>query len=135
MNIQHKATEIRLLDLQSTPMRAFHMTWLAFFLCFFGWFGLAPLMPIIRGELHLTKQQVGNSMIASVAITILVRLVVGWLCDRIGPRRTYTWLLILGSLPVMGVGLARDYTSFLMFRLAIGAIGASRPTAHTVCTP
>ena len=125
MNIRHKATQIKLLDFHSTPMRAFHMAWLAFFLCFFGWFGLAPLMPIIRGELHLTKQQVGNSMIASVAITILVRLLVGWLCDRIGPRRTYTWLLILGSLPVMGVGLAHDYTSFLIFRLAIGAIGAS----------
>jgi len=125
MNIRNKATKIRLLDFQSVPMRAFHVTWLAFFLCFFGWFGLAPLMPIIRGELHLTKQQVGNSMIASVAITILVRLLVGWLCDRIGPRRTYTWLLILGSLPVMGVGLAHDYTSFLMFRLAIGSIGAS----------
>ena len=47
------------------------------------------------------------------------------LCDRIGPRRAYTWLLILGSLPVMGVGLAHDYTTFLLFRLAIGAIGAS----------
>jgi MFS transporter, NNP family, nitrate/nitrite transporter len=125
MNIDHKATRIRLLDFHSTPMRAFHMTWLAFFLCFFGWFGLAPLMPVIRDELHLTKQQVGNSVIASVAITILVRLLAGWLCDRIGPRRTYTWLLILGSLPVMSVGLAHDYASFLTFRLAIGAIGAS----------
>ena len=123
MTICHKATQIRLLDFRSVPMRAFHMSWLAFFLCFFGWFGL--LMPMIRGELHLSKQQVGNSMIASVAITILVRLLVGWLCDRIGPRRTYTWLLILGSLPVMGVGLAHDFTSFLLFRLAIGGIGAS----------
>jgi NNP family nitrate/nitrite transporter-like MFS transporter len=34
-------------------------------------------------------------------------------------------MLVLGSLPVMGVGLAHDYTSFLLFRLAIGAIGAS----------
>ncbi|HEX3880772.1 MAG TPA: MFS transporter [Bryobacteraceae bacterium] len=125
MNIRHKATQIRLLDCHSAPMRAFHVTWLAFFLCFFGWFGLAPLMPVIRGELHLTKEQVGNSMIASVAITILVRLLAGWLCDRIGPRRTYTGLLVLGSLPVMCVGFAHDYTSFLMFRLAIGAIGAS----------
>ncbi len=125
MNIRDKATKINLLDFHSTPMRAFHMAWLAFFLCFFGWFGIAPLMPIIRGELHLTKEQVGNSVIASVAITILVRLVVGWLCDRMGPRRTYTWLLILGSLPVMAVGLAHDYMSFLLFRLAIGGIGAS----------
>jgi NNP family nitrate/nitrite transporter-like MFS transporter len=125
MTICGKATRIRLIDFQSAPMRAFHMAWLSFFLCFFGWFGLAPLMPVIRGELHLTKEQVGNSMIASVAVTILVRLLVGWLCDRIGPRRTYTGLLVLGSLPVMGVGLAHDYASFLAFRLAIGAIGAS----------
>ena len=125
MVIHNKATRLQLSDVSSTPMRAFHMTWLAFFLCFFGWFGIAPLMPIIRDELHLTKAQVGNSVIASVAITILVRILMGWLCDRIGPRRAYTWLLILGSLPVMGVGFAHDYMSFLIFRLAIGAIGAS----------
>ena len=125
MNISHKATRIRLADFSSAPMRAFHMSWLAFFLCFFGWFGIAPLMPVIRQELHLSKAQIGNLTIASVAITVLVRLLIGWLCDRIGPRRAYAWLLVLGSLPVMSVGLAHDYTTFLLFRLAIGAIGAS----------
>src|SRR6516164_3826332 len=125
MNIKHKAVEIRLSDFTSAPMRAFHMSWVAFFLCFFGWFGVAPLMPVIREELHLTKEQVGNSAIAAVAITILARLLIGWLCDRIGPRKTYTALLILGSIPVMAVGFAHDYTTFLTFRLAIGAIGAS----------
>jgi NNP family nitrate/nitrite transporter-like MFS transporter len=34
-------------------------------------------------------------------------------------------LLIVGSLPVFLVGLAHDYTTFLLFRLAIGVIGAS----------
>src|ERR1041384_2066624 len=125
MTIRNKATRIRLSDFSSPPMRAFHMSWLAFFLCFFGWFGIAPLMPVIRQELHLTKAQIGNLTIASVAITVLVRVLIGWLCDRIGPRRAYTWLLILGSLPGMGVGLAHDYNTFLLFRLAIGAIGAS----------
>lgn len=125
MTLRNKATRIRLSDVSSVPMRAFHMSWLAFFLCFFGWFGIAPLMPVIRQELHLSKAQIGNLTIASVAVTVLVRLLIGWLCDRIGPRRAYTWLLVLGSLPVMGVGLAHDYNSFLLFRLAIGAIGAS----------
>ena len=125
MNLKNKATRIRLADFSSAPMRAFHMSWLAFFLCFFGWFGIAPLMPVIRQELHLTKAQIGNLTIASVAMTVLVRLLIGWLCDRIGPRRAYTWLLVLGALPVMCVGLAHDYTTFLLFRLAIGAIGAS----------
>ena len=35
------------------------------------------------------------------------------------------WLLVVGSIPVLLVGLARDYTSFLLFRLAIGVVGAS----------
>ncbi len=106
-------------------MRAFHMSWIAFFLCFFSWFGVAPLMPVIRLELHLTKAQTGSSIIASVAITVLGRLLIGWLCDRVGPRKAFTWLLILGSLPVMCIGFAHDYASFLTFRLAIGMIGAS----------
>src|SRR5580692_1731360 len=125
MTLRNKATRIRLADFTSAPMRAFHMSWFAFFICFFGWFGLAPLMPVIRQELHLTKAQIGNLTIASVLITVVVRALIGFLCDRIGPRRAYTWLLVLGSLPVMGVGLAHDYMSFLIFRLAIGAIGAS----------
>ncbi len=125
MYTRTKATTLRLLDFHSAPMRAFHMTWLAFFLCFFGWFGVAPLMPVIRQELHLTKDQVGNSIIASVAITVLARLLFGWLCDRVGPRRAYAGLLMLGALPVAGIGFAHDYASFLVFRLAIGAIGAS----------
>ncbi len=119
------ATRIDLFTFRSAPMRAFHMTWSAFMLTFFGWFGIAPLMPIIRDELHLTKAQIGNTVIASVAATIVVRLVMGWLCDRIGPRRAYSILLIVGALPVMGIGLAHDYESFLWFRLAIGGIGAS----------
>ena len=125
MPLGHKATRLRLADFSSAPMRAFHMSWIAFFLCFFGWFGIAPLMPVIRQELHLTKAEIGNLTIASVAITVLVRMMIGWLCDRIGPRRAYMWLLVLGSLPVMGVGLAHDYHTFLIFRVAIGAIGAS----------
>jgi NNP family nitrate/nitrite transporter-like MFS transporter len=120
-----KAVAIRLNDFRTPQMRAFHMTWLAFFLCFFGWFGIAPLMVVVRDELGLTKTQVGNTVIASVAITILARLLIGWLCDRIGPRLCYSALLVLGSLPVMAIGLGHGYASFLCFRLAIGVIGAS----------
>lgn len=106
-------------------MRAFHMTWIAFFLCFFGWFGIAPLTSVAQKDLQLTDAQKYNSIIAAVAITILARLIIGFICDRVGPRLTYTWLLILGALPVMGIGLAHDYTTFFLARLAIGAIGAS----------
>jgi MFS transporter, NNP family, nitrate/nitrite transporter len=127
MELQNKANSLwgNFFKLDMPQIRAFHMTWFAFFLCFFAWFGIAPLMPVVRQELGLTQSQVGWSIIASVAATIIARLVVGWLCDRIGPRRAYTWLLIFGSLPVMGIGLAHDFQTFLIFRLMIGAIGAS----------
>jgi NNP family nitrate/nitrite transporter-like MFS transporter len=125
MEISNKATRINLFSLSTRPMRAFHMTWFSFFLCFFAWFGIAPLMAIDREELGLTKTQIGNTIIASVAITIIARFVIGWACDRIGPRLCYTWLLTLASLPVMGIGLAHSYESFLLFRLGIGVIGAS----------
>ena len=106
-------------------MRSFHITWLMFFVCFFGWFGLAPLMPTIREDLHLTKGQIGNLVIVSVSSTIIARLLIGKLCDTWGPRKTAVRLLLFGSIPVFLVGLAKDYTTFLIFRAAIGLIGAS----------
>src|SRR5579863_1645130 len=120
-----RATRVRLSDFRSAPMRAFHLSWFAFFLCFVAWFGIAPLMAVVRDDLKLTKAQIGNTVIASVAITVLARILTGWLCDRFGPRRTYTALLLLGAFPVMGIRLAHSYQSFLLFRLAIGFIGAS----------
>src|SRR5688572_26338319 len=96
----NKATSIRLADFKSPQMRAFHVTWFAFFLCFFGWFGISPLMSIVREDLHLTTQQVGDTIIAGVFITILARLIIGVVADRIGPRITYSFLLVFGSFPV-----------------------------------
>ncbi|MBC7389514.1 MAG: NarK family nitrate/nitrite MFS transporter [Opitutaceae bacterium] len=123
--MMQKAEKINLFSANTIQMRVFHITWLTFFLCFFGWFGIAPLMPVVRDELHLTKGQIGNIMISSVAITIFARLLIGWLCDKIGPRLCYTIVLAIGSIPVMIIGLSHSYESFLLFRLAIGVIGAS----------
>ena len=120
-----KATRIDLFTFITPQMRAFHMAWLAFFVCFFAWFAVAPLMPIIRNEFKLTGDQVANINLAAVGITILVRLVIGPMCDRWGPRIAHTALLVVGAIPVFGIAFANSYESFLVFRLAIGAIGAS----------
>jgi NNP family nitrate/nitrite transporter-like MFS transporter len=80
---------------------------------------------VIKGQFHLSVSQIADINIAAVAITIIVRLIVGPLCDRFGPRKTYTGLLALGAIPVLGVAAAQSYESFLLFRLGIGAVGAS----------
>ncbi|KAF3999708.1 MFS transporter [Glaciimonas immobilis] len=120
-----KATSIKLFSFSTPQMRAFHLTWMAFFACFFAWFACAPLMPVIKGQFGLTLGQVANINIAAVAVTILVRLVIGPMCDRYGPRKTYTALLLIGAIPVFGVAFAQGYESLLFFRLCIGAAGAS----------
>jgi NNP family nitrate/nitrite transporter-like MFS transporter len=120
-----KATTINLFSLATPQMRAFHLTWIAFFVCFFAWFATAPLMPIIKGDLNLTNDEVYSIGIAGVFATVLARFAIGPLCDKYGPRLTYTALLFFGAFPVIGVAFAWDYTSFMVFRLLIGIIGAS----------
>ncbi len=82
-------------------------------------------MSVVRDELLLTQTQIGNLIIASVLATIAGRLFFGWLCDQIGPRLAYTYLMVIGSIPVMSIGFAESYESFFIFRLLIGLMGAS----------
>jgi NNP family nitrate/nitrite transporter-like MFS transporter len=121
----NKATRIDLFSLRSVQMKAFHLTWMAFFVCFFAWFAVAPLMSVIKNDFGLTPEQIANINIAAVGITIIARMAIGPMCDKYGPRLTYTLLLALGAIPVLGIAFAWSYTSFLIFRLAIGIIGAS----------
>lgn len=128
MDFKNKATKIDLFSFSTPQMRAFHVTWFAFFLCFFGWFGIVPLMKGDGGAiaaLGLTPAHVGNSVIAAVSLTIVARLLIGPMCTRFGARKVYTALLLLGSAPVMSIGLAQTPAQFIIARVLIGTIGAS----------
>lgn len=126
MENNNKPLEVlNIFSFKSIQMKTFHISWITFFVCFFGWFGLSPLMPIIRNDLQLTKSQVGNIIIASVTATILARIIIGKIIDSVGPRKTYAGLLIICAIPTMLVGLANNYINFLLFRLAIGLVGSS----------
>ena len=117
--------KLQIFSAKGVQMRTFHITWLTFFVCFMAWFAIAPLMPLVSEQLHLTKAQKGNLGIAAVSATIIARLIIGRLTDLIGPRKVYTWLLVLCAFPVMLIGLSNSYTTFLLFRLGISVIGAS----------
>lgn len=125
MNSQ-KATKIDLFSLGSVQMKTFHLTWFAFFLCFFGWFAHAPLMNSTIGpDLDLTKVQKLTAFIASVGVTIIARLFIGSMCDKIGPRKSYVYLLVFGAFAVAGSSLANTWETYLLSRMCIGVIGAS----------
>jgi NNP family nitrate/nitrite transporter-like MFS transporter len=120
-----KATKLSLLDFSNVSIKTFWITSIAFFLCFFAWFGIVPFMPDVVRDLGLTPDQKWNSIILAVTGTVFARLIIGKLCDKYGPRLCYTWLLTLGAIPVILIGFVQTPAQFLICRLFIGFIGAS----------
>jgi len=120
-----KATALQLLNFRGLPTRTFWITSIAFFICFFAWFGIVPFMPDVVKDLGLTPAQKWNSIILAVTGTVFARLLIGKLCDKYGPRLCYTYLLILGAIPVILIGFVQTPLQFLICRLFIGFIGAS----------
>ncbi|CAI2163006.1 14538_t:CDS:2 [Funneliformis geosporum] len=106
-------------------MRAFHFSWLSFLTAFTGWFAIAPLMPSIRKDLKLTPDQIADSNISSVSSTIIFRVLVGPLCDRIGPRRVMSVLLMVGAIPVGLSGLVQSAEGLIAVRFFVGILGAT----------
>ena len=117
---EHKALNIKLFSFANPHMRAFHLSWISFFTSFVSTFAAAPMIPVIRNNLDLTKGELGNAGIAAVTGTIVCRCVMGYVCDTLGPRYGHA-VLMLGTAPaVFGMALADGATSFLLCRFFIG---------------
>ncbi|WP_299190429.1 MFS transporter [uncultured Aquimarina sp.] len=125
MDALGKSTTLNLLNFKNLSIRTFWITSIAFFLCFFSWFGIVPFMPDVVRDLGLTPDQKWNSIIVAVTGTVFARLFIGKMCDKYGPRICYTWLLMLGAIPVVILGLVQTPMQFIICRLFIGFIGAS----------
>jgi len=105
-------------------MRILHLTWFAFFLSFFVWFNMAPLVGMMRETLHLTDQQIKTLFILNVALTIPARIIVGMLVDHFGPRRMYSLLLATGAFLCFGFAFADEYEQLALMRFLLGFVGA-----------
>lgn len=147
-----KATEIKILSAARPHMRGFHSSWISFFLAFFCWFAIAPLLSTLRlpeeeGGLGISKQDIWTSSIVSVCGTIVMRIVLGPMCDKVsevssfsvsattklkiiinfqyGPRITMAIVLLAGAIPTGLTGLVNNATGLIIVRLFIGLIGSS----------
>lgn len=120
-----KAKQFRLFSIARPYMRSFHSSWFCFFIAFTSWFGLQPLLPTIRKELKLSKTDLANSGIASVAATVAVRVIIGPMCDKYGPRKTMSCLLISGAVPMALAGLIKSGTGLIILRLFVGILGGT----------
>jgi NNP family nitrate/nitrite transporter-like MFS transporter len=120
-----KATQIKLCSFARPHMRAFHLSWWGFFIAFFIWFAIAPLLSEIQADLGLTKQEVWTSSIVGVGGTIFMRFILGPACDKWGARIPMAVVLCAASIPTACTGLVNSAGGLAILRLFIGAAGGT----------
>ncbi len=111
---------------RTREIKALHLTWIAFFICFYVWFNMAPLASsMLRSVDWLTRDDIRLFAIANVALTIPARILVGMALDRYGPRRVFSVLMVLMSLPTLAFALGDSKWQLFASRLVLSSVGAS----------
>ncbi len=106
-------------------VRILHLSWIAFFISFVVWFNHAPLLAAIRDTFQLSDAQVKALLTLNVALTIPVRILVGMLVDKFGPRIMYATLLAVCGALCFFFAFADSFEMLAMGRLLLGCVGAS----------
>src|SRR5690554_449548 len=107
-------------------IRALHLTWIAFYICFFEWFNMAPLATsMLKSVGWLTSDDLRLFAIANVALTIPARILVGMALDKWGPRRVFSVLMVVMAIPAIAFAFGETRTQLLVSRLVLSSIGAS----------
>jgi len=104
--------------------RILHLSWVAFFITFVIWFNHAPLLAAMRETMGLSDQQIKTLLILNVALTIPARIIIGMLVDSFGPKRIYSFLLMVSALLCFGFSMAQDFEQLALMRFLLGFSGA-----------
>jgi MFS transporter, NNP family, nitrate/nitrite transporter len=111
---------------KNPEVKALHLTWIAFFICFYVWFNMAPLASsMLRSVDWLTRDDIRLFAIANVALTIPARILVGMALDRFGPRRVFSILMVAMAIPTLAFALGETKTQLFVSRLVMSSVGAS----------
>ena len=136
---EDRAVEIQLGSMARPHMRGFHLAWMAFFVAFFTWFALTPLLSEIAISLNLTKEQIWTSSIFGVAGSAVTRILIGPVCDKYGARWAMGGTLFLSAIPMALTGLVQTSVGLSILRLFIGLAGSAFVTSQywtsTMFTP
>eukprot|EP00983_Pelagomonas_calceolata_P053812 1143440-Pelagomonas_calceolata.AAC.2 len=96
------------------------LSWMSFFSSFVAAFAMAALVPVVRQNLDLTKADLGASGITTVVGAIGARVVIGAVCDTVGPRMATSGVLLLIAPCVFCASLIVDRGGIIAVRFFIG---------------
>ncbi|RPA97606.1 nitrate transporter [Choiromyces venosus 120613-1] len=121
-----KARSIPILNPVDKHGRVFFFSTFGFMIAFLSWYAFPPLLTkTIRADLKLSQNEVANSNVLGLSATLLVRIVIGPLCDRYGPRYCFAGLLLAGAIPTAMAGLVQSASGLLVLRFFIGVLGGT----------
>ena len=111
---------------KNKEIKALHLTWIAFFICFYVWFNMAPLASSMLASADwLTRDDIRLFAIANVALTIPARILVGMALDKWGPRRVFSVLMVTMALPTFVFAFGDSREQLFISRLVLSSVGAS----------
>jgi NNP family nitrate/nitrite transporter-like MFS transporter len=126
-----RAVEIALYSLARPHMRGFHFAWMAFFIAFFCWFAMTPLLSEVARSLDLTRREIWTSNTVAVAGSAVTRILAGPVNDIYGARYTMFGTLLFSAIPTCIAGaVIRGTTSLYIIRLLIGICGSAFVTCQ-----
>lgn len=116
-----------LFQVKNPEIKALHWTWIAFFICFYTWFNMAPLATTMVKQSGgwLTMDDIKVFAIANVALTILGRIFIGMIQDKVGPRICFSVLMVVMGIPCLFFAFGTSPMQLLISRLVLSTVGAS----------
>jgi NNP family nitrate/nitrite transporter-like MFS transporter len=128
----YRGTRLELLSFQRPHMRAFHGSWMCFFLSCFLQFAMCPLLPEIQASLNLTKSDVWLTNIYSMVGGIPMGFLLGALCDQYGARILITTLLAACAIPCLLTGLVHTLHGLILVRTIMGSMDTFVPGQYWI---
>ncbi len=94
---------------------------IAMLLGYMPWYSFSAVATYLAQDFNLGAGQMGIILSVFQVGYVIIVVFTGWLADRIGPRKVVAWATLLAAISSTAfLFLARDFTSILVLRLAVG---------------
>ncbi|HTJ26002.1 MAG TPA: MFS transporter [Candidatus Limnocylindria bacterium] len=97
----------------------------AFAVAFAAWSVISPLSSQIQADFKLDNTAIGLLIAVPALLGAMMRIPMGILTDRFGGRNVFTALLLFTLFPLVFLGFANSFWSYVMGALFLGTAGAS----------
>ena len=112
-------------SLKSQANNNLFLATIAFAVAFANWGLIAGIAPLLKQDLQLSGIQTSILIAIPVLLGSLGRIPIGIISDRLGGRKTFSYLLIFGFIPTIGLAIDHSYFSLLFWGLLLGLAGSS----------